>query len=90
MSWKESVVIGATVLGMAAGVNQMLAVKTPADYEKYQQQEIVDQGSDAVEMDNNRKRDQLRDGIDAENSRKLVPSELRPAEPVVPKLRIRP
>ena len=90
MAWRTNVVIGATVLGMAVGANEMLSVKTPDDYEKYRQQQIVEQGADATEMENDRKRDQLRDGIDAENNRKHIPGEVRPAEPKLPKLRVRP
>lgn len=90
MSWKENTVIGAAVLGMTVGANELLSVKTPDDYQKYRQQQIVEQGSDAVEMENDRMRDQLRDGIDAENSRKLVPGEMRPPESKVPTLKIRP
>ena len=82
--------IGATVLGMAVGANELLSVKTPDDYRQYRQQQIVEQGSDAVEKENDRKRDQVRDGIDAENTRKVTLREMRPAEPKVPKIRIRP
>lgn len=90
MNWRENLAIGAAVLGLAVGANEMLSVKTPDDYQKYRQQEIVEQGSDATEMDNDRKRDQMRDGLGTENSRKNTPGEVRPADPKLPKLRIRP
>jgi hypothetical protein len=90
MDLKTGAVIFCTTLGLAVGANELLSVETPDGYQKYRQQQIVEQGSDAVEMENDRKRDRLRDSIDAENNRKLTPSEVRPAEPKVPQLRIRP
>jgi hypothetical protein len=89
MSWKTNLVIGATVLSGAVGINEMVAVKTPDDVKNYRQEQQTEQGSDAVEMENDRQRDKLPDGIDAENSRELGTREVRPAEPHI-KLRLRP
>jgi hypothetical protein len=89
MSWKTNVVIGMTVLGGVVGVNQMLSVKTPDDMKHYRQEQQIEQGGDAVDMQNERNQEKLPGGIDAENSRKLTPSELRSADPHL-KPRIRP
>jgi hypothetical protein len=89
LSWKTKVAIGATVLAGAVGVNQLLQVKTPDDAKRYQHEQQIEQGSDAVEMNNDRQRDKLPGGIDAENSRELSPREVRGAEPRL-KLRLRP
>lgn len=90
MTWKTNALIGATVLGMAVGVNDMLAVRTPDDYQKYRQQQIVHQGSDTVDLENERQRAKLPGGIDSENMRNLTPGELRPADSELPRFRMRP
>lgn len=90
MSWKTNLLIGAAVLGLAVDVGDVLSVHNGEDYKKYQHQQQIQQGSDAVEMQNDRQRDKLPDGIDAENSRILTPSEVRPAEPKLPRLRLKP
>lgn len=90
MSWKTNVLVGTAVLGMAVGVNDMLAVRTADDYQKYRQRQIVHQGSDTVDLENERQRAKLPGGIDSENMRNLTPSELRPADPGLPRFRIRP
>jgi hypothetical protein len=91
MDFKTGAVIFCATLGLAVGVNQALQVKTPEDLQKYRQEQQVEQGSDAQEQENDRRRDQLRYGIDAENRERLVPGELRPKdEPKIPRLRLRP
>lgn len=89
MTWKTNVLIGATVLGMATGVNDLLSVKTPEDVKHYQQNQTVEQGADAVDDQNARQRDKLPGGIDADDHDRLRPGELRPAEKPL-KLRFRP
>jgi len=86
---KTNLLIVATVLTTAVGVNQLLEVRTSDDVSRYQREQQVEQGSDAVEIENDRRQDRLSGAIDAENGRKLTPAEIRPAEPHV-KLRLRP
>lgn len=89
--WKEKAAVGATVLDLAVRSNEMLAVKTAVDLDSYNgQQQGIEQGPDAVERENDRLRDQMRDGVDTENRRTLTPSEVRPVGPRTPRLRIRP
>ena len=90
MGWKSGVVTSMTVLGLVIGVNEMLAPKTPEQLDQYRRQQLVEQGSDAVENNRERLRDQLPHDIDAENDRRLVPGEHRPAERNPPRIRIRP
>lgn len=90
MGWKGNVVTGATVLGLVISANEMLMPKTPEQMDRYRHEQLVEQGSDSVENENQRRRDDLPGQVDAENERKLQPGEYRPAEPKLPKLRIRP
>lgn len=89
MNLKTGVLIFGTTLAMAVGVNEVLQVKTPEDAQRYRQQQQIEQGGDAVEMENEHNQEKLPGGIDAENSRKLTPSEVRPVDPHL-KLRLRP
>jgi hypothetical protein len=90
MGWKSSVVTGATILGLLVGANELLMPKTPQQLDQYRREQLVEQASDAVEKENERRRDELPGEIDAEKDRILRPGEYGPAEPKRPRLRLRP
>ncbi|GGD24602.1 hypothetical protein [Nocardioides daphniae] len=89
MSFKETALIGATVVGLAVGVNQLLAPSTPEESRQNQQQQQVENLSDADENNKQRMRDEGNDHVDAENDQKVRSGERRPPEPYRPKIRIR-
>lgn len=89
MSLKETALIGATVIGLAVGANQILAPDTPEEVRRNHQQQMVDDLGDADDNSKQRMRDDGNDHLDAENDQKLRPGEHRPPEPTRPKLRIR-
>lgn len=81
MGSKSIVVTGATVLGLAVGANQMLAPRTPEQVQQYQQEQQVENGSDAGDRDHERLREQLPNDLTAENLRELTPGEYRDVDP---------
>jgi len=89
MGFKETLLIGATVIGLAVGANQMLAPGTPDEVRQNRQQQLVEDLSDADENSKERMRESGKDHLDAENDQKLRPGEHRPPEPRRPKIRIR-
>lgn len=89
MTVKETALIGATVIGLAIGANQMLSPSTPQEQRQNHQQQLVEDLSDADETSKQRMRESGTDHSDAENDQKLRPGERRPPEPYVPRIRIR-
>lgn len=87
MSWKETAAIGFTVVGLAVGANEMLMPNSPEQTDQQRRQQQVEDLSDSQEKQNDKWRDDLGDGIDAEEQRKLQPGEHRPGQP--PRIRIR-
>ena len=88
-SLKEGVVIGATVVGLAVGANQLLSPRTPEEVRRDQQQQQVADLSDADENNKQRMRDEGSAHADAENGQRLRSGEHRPPEHYRPKIRIR-
>lgn len=89
MSVKETAVVGAAVIVLAVGANQMLAPDSPEDVRQNQQQQQVENLSDADENSKGRMRDEGNDHGNAENDEDLKPGEHKPPEPYRPKIRIR-
>ena len=57
------------------------AVKPPAVTREGRLQQVVEQAADADELKQDRRRNVLRDGLNAERRRRLVPSQQRPSLP---------
>lgn len=89
MSLKETALIGATVIGLAIGANQLLSPSTPEEIRQNHQQQMTEDLADADENSRERMRDSGNDHLNAENDQKLSHQEHRPPEPHRPKIRIR-
>lgn len=87
MSVKESLLIGATVLGLAVGAHQMLAPRTPAELDRQVREQRVQDLADVDERRKERLREELPENLDAERERSRTPGEHRPPE--LPRLRVR-
>lgn len=81
MTWKNTALIGGTVVVIAVGVNQLLEPKTLQEMDRQRQQQQVDQASDADEQSKERMRAASEDGLRSEQGRRLVPGEHRPGLP---------
>lgn len=89
MSLKETALIGATVIGLAIGANQLLSPSTPEEVRQNLHQQMTEDLADADENSKGRMRDSGNDHLHAENDQKLRHGEHRPPEPHRPKIRIR-
>ncbi|WP_286928885.1 MULTISPECIES: hypothetical protein [Aeromicrobium] len=78
MALKETALIGATVITLAVGANQMLLPESPADHREQIRQQQVEDLSDAHERETDRMRDAGRSHAEAENAQKSVHGEHRP------------
>jgi hypothetical protein len=87
MTTKQNIAIGLTVLGLAIGANQALAPRTPEELERQHREQQVQDLSDAQEREDERRRQELGEHVDAENRQKLIPGEPRPPE--LPRVRLR-
>lgn len=87
MSWKTNLLIGATAVGFAMGGTQVLTAKTGQDTDKIREGQSVEQGSDAQEIERERRRVELETSLDTETGRQVGTGQ-RPPEP--PKIRLRP
>lgn len=82
--WKKGVLVAGAVASISSGALWMFEPGKPGT-EKATQQEIerqLDMLQDADEASKDRMRDRGMDGVDMENSQKLVPHEPRPRPPV--------
>ena len=87
MGMKENAVVGLTVIGLLVGVNQALEPKTVPEQERVNQEQRWQDLSDSQENEQERRRDQLPDDLDAERRDRMIPGEHRPPE--LPHLKVR-
>lgn len=77
MSTKSTLLIGLTVIALAIGANQALEPTTPDDIRRQQQEQGIQDLSDAKERKDDQMRDDATSHVNAENSRRNSPSETR-------------
>ena len=87
MGMKENAVVGLTVIGLLVGVNQALEPRTVHEQERVNQEQRWQDLSDSQENEQERRREQLPDDLDAERRDRLIPGEHRPPE--LPHLKVR-
>lgn len=87
MGMKENVVVGLTVIGLLVGVNQALEPKTVPEQERFNREQRWQDLADSQENEQERRRDQLPDSLDAERRDRMIPGEHRPPE--LPHLKVR-
>ncbi len=78
MSTKRTLLIGATVITLAVGANQALQPTTPDEIRRQQQEQGVQDLSDAKERRDDQMRDDAHDHVEAENQRRNTAAETKP------------
>lgn len=78
MSTKTTLLIGVTVITLAVGANQALQPTTLEEIRRQQQEQGIQDLSDANERRDDQIRDDARDHAEAENQRQNTAPETRP------------
>lgn len=90
MSVKTTLVIGATVIGLAVGGAQALAPRTAAEIDQQRREQQVSDLSDANDASKERMRQDGMSAGEAERRSQLEPVKARPAEPEAhPKIKVK-
>lgn len=89
MGLRHTALVGASVVVLVVGANQLLQPSSPGgDHEPPRQGQLEDL-SDADERSKGRMRDEANDLVDSENRRRIAPGETRPLGPRRPRVRLR-
>lgn len=89
MGIRDTALVGASVVVLAVGANQMLQPSNPRDDLQPPRQGQLEDLSDTDERSKGRMRDEADDLVDAEERRRIAPGETRPPEPRRPRVRLR-
>lgn len=89
MGLRDTALVGASVVMLAVGANQMLQPPGTGDDHQPPRQGQLEDLSDADERSKGRTRDDANDHVDAEGRRRIAPGETRPPEPRRPRVRLR-